>query len=289
MLSGQDVGPLPEGGRDGAAGAIPGAASLGAERHTVHGMATTGTGDPARTMALLWRHTAAPAGPRRGPRPGLDVDRIVAAAVALADAEGLAALSMRRVAAELGVAAMTLYTHVPGKGELVDLMLDSVTGELYPDGPAGGPWRDRVTAVARANRDLHARHPWLLQIGTGRPPLGPHVLAKYEHELRAVDGLGLTEVQMDLVVTLVNDVVRGTVGGLQDRVEAERDSARTEREWWEATAPYLDQVFDPARFPTVARVGPVAGAELQAAYDPERSFAFGLARLLDGIAALVVG
>lgn len=252
-------------------------------------MATTGTGDPARTMALLWRHTAAPPGPRRGPRPGLDVDRIVAAAIALADADGLAALSMRRVAAELGVAAMTLYTHVPGKGELVDLMVDSVTGELYPDGPVDGPWRQQVTAVARANWDLHARHPWLLQVGTGRPPLGPHVLAKYEHELRAVDGLGLTEVQMDLVVTLVNDVVRGTVGGLRDRVEAERDSARTEREWWEATAPYLDQVFDPVRFPTVARVGPVAGAELQAAYDPERSFAFGLARLLDGIAAMVVG
>lgn len=252
--------------------------------------AFTGTGDPARSMALLWRDRApaAPAAPRRGPRPGLDVDRVVAAAVALADAEGLAALSMRRVAAELGVAAMTLYTHVPGKGELVDLMLDEVLGELYPAGPAvGAGWRAALTAVARANWDLFVRHPWALHVATGRPPLGPNLMAKYECELRAVDGLGLSELQMDLLVRLVNDLVKGTVGGVQEKVSAERATGTTEREWWAATAPYLDRVFDPARFPTVARVGPVAGEALQAAYDPERSFAFGLDRLLDGIEVLV--
>jgi AcrR family transcriptional regulator len=251
-------------------------------------MATTGTGDPARTMALLWRDRGTPA-VRPGPRPGLDVDRVVAAAVALADAEGMAALSMRRVAAALGVAPMTLYTHVPGKGELTDLMVDAVTGELYPDGLPDGGWRERVTAVARANWDLHVRHPWLLEVGTGRPPLGPSVLAKYEQELRAVDGLGLTEVQMDLLVTLVNALVRGTVGGVGDRVGARAASGVTERQWWEATAPHLERVFDPARYPTVARVGPVAGAELGAAYDPAASFTFGLARLLDGMAAMIVG
>ena len=247
----------------------------------------TGTGDPARSLALLWR--TADRAPRRGPRPGLDVDRVVAAAVALADAEGLAALSMRRVAAELGVAAMTLYTHVPGKGELVDLMLDGVLGELYADGPVTGDWRQRLTAVARANWDLFVRHPWAVRIGAGRPPLGPGVLAKYEQELRAVDGLGLTEVQMDLVVTLVNGFVAGTVRGLHDRAGAERESGVTEQQWWEATAPYFARVFDADRYPTVARVGPVAGAELQAAYDPVRTFEFGLERLLDGIGVLIVG
>ena len=251
-------------------------------------MTTTGTGDPARTMALLWRDRSAP-GPRRGPRPGIDVDGIVAAAVALADAEGLAALTVRRVAAELGVAPMTLYTHVPGKGELTDLMVDAVTGELYPDGTPAGGWRERVTAVARANWDLHVRHPWLLEVGTGRPPLGPGVLARYEHELRAVDGLGLTELQMDLVVSSVDALVRGTVGGVGARARAEAASGVTEQQWWEATEPYVAQVFDPERYPTAARVGPVAGAELQAAHDPAASFAFGLARLLDGIAVLVVG
>ena len=247
----------------------------------------TGTGDPARSMALLWR-TGGEGGPRPGPRPGLDVDRVVAAAVGLADAEGLAALSMRRVAAELGVGTMTLYTHVPGKGELVDLMLDGVLGELYPDGevPAGS-WRDRLETVARANWQLFLRHPWAVHVATGRPPLGPGLMRKYELELRAVDGLGLDEVEMDLLVSLLNGFVRGSVGGVHERTAAERVTGITEEQWWRATEPYVTRVFDAERFPTAARVGPVAGAELQAAYAPERTFEFGLARLLDGIGVLV--
>ncbi len=253
----------------------------------------TGTGDPARSMALLWRgHSTELETPvRPGPRPGIDVDRIVAAAVSLADAEGLAAVSMRQVASRLGVGAMTLYTHVPGKGELVDLMLDHVLGEMYADAPGSpgteaGGWRERLTAVAQANWDLYARHPWALHLATGRPPLGPNLLAKYEHELRAVDGLGLSEVQMDLVVTLVTALVHGTASGLREKAEAERATGITELQWWEATAPYVDRVFDAERFPTVARVGPIAGEEL-GAFDPQRTFRFGLERLLDGIAVLV--
>jgi AcrR family transcriptional regulator len=253
----------------------------------------TGTGDPARSMALLWRRPAEDR-PRRGRRPSIDVDRIVAAAVGIADTEGLGALSMRRVAGALGVGAMTLYNHVPGKGELVDLMVDLVLGELYvaegtDGGTVAGPdgWRERLTAMARANWDLYLRHPWLLQVGTARPPLGPNLMAKYERELAAVDGLGLRAVEMDLVVTLVNGFVRGTVVGVQEKAEAELASGVSEDEWWKATEPYVAQVFDPERFPTVAWVGPAAGEELQAATDPYRSFDFGLARLLDGIGVLV--
>jgi AcrR family transcriptional regulator len=247
----------------------------------------TGTGDPARSMALLWR-AAGREQRRPGPRPGLDVDRIVAAAVALADRSGLAAVSMRTLAAELGVGAMTLYTHVPGKGELVDLMLDSVLDELYPadDALLADGWRDRLEAMARANWDLFLRHPWAVHLATGRPPLGPNLMRKYEVELRAVDGLGLSEVEMDLLVTLVNGFVRGSVSGVHEKADAERASGITEEQWWAATEPYVTEVFDAERFPTAARVGPVAGQEL-GAYDPERSFRFGLACLLDGIGVLV--
>ena len=247
----------------------------------------TGTGDPARSMALLWR-AAGREERRPGPRPGLDVDRIVTAAVALADRSGLAAVSMRTLAAELGVGAMTLYTHVPGKGELVDLMLDAVLDELYPadDALLAGGWRDRLEAMARANWDLFLRHPWAVHLATGRPPLGPNLMRKYEVELRAVDGLGLGEVEMDLLVTLVNGFVRGSVSGVHEKADAERASGITEEQWWAATEPYLAEVFDAERYPTAARVGPVAGQEL-GAYDPARSFEFGLARLLDGIGVLV--
>ncbi|MGY1741627.1 MULTISPECIES: TetR/AcrR family transcriptional regulator [unclassified Blastococcus] len=250
------------------------------------GVATesTGGGDPARTMALLWRDRAEPAR-RPGPRAGIDVDRIVAAAVELADREGLAAVTMRRLGTELGVGAMTLYTHVPGKNELVDLMYDAVLAEVYPAPPAGD-WRARLTAVARENWDLFVRHPWAATVGTGRPILGPNLMRKYDLELAAVDGLDLSEVDMELVITLVGALVRGSVAGLHELAAAQSSSGLTDEQWWAATEPHVDRVFDPERFPTAARVGPVAGPELGAG-DPARSFEFGLARLLDGIAVLI--
>jgi AcrR family transcriptional regulator len=246
-------------------------------------MATESTGDPARSMALLWR--TPPGSDRRpGPKPSLDVDRIVSAAVQLADAEGLAAVSMRRVAGDLGVATMNLYSHVPGKGELVDLMLDAVLGELYADEAVvtAGSWRARLETVARANWAAFRRHPWALHLATGRPPLGPHLLRKYELELRAVDGLGLSEVQMDLLVSLLNGFVRGTMSDGHGRATTEQGAGMTEGRWWTAMAPHAE------RFPTVARVGPVAGNDLQGASAPERSFEFGLERLLDGVGVLIL-
>ena len=237
----------------------------------------TGPRGAARSLALLWGTPESSAG-RRGPNTALDVGRIVSAALALADAEGLSAVSMRRVAAEVGVPTMTLYGSVPGKTELVDLMLDSVLRELYPDEGAAtsGNWRTRVEAVARANWGFLARHPWASHVATRRPASGPGAMRKYEIELRAVDGLGLSEVQMDLLVTLINGFVRGTAGAIPE--------TSIEQPWWAATGPHAD----PARFPTAARVGPLAGGEPQGAAGRERSFEFGLERLLDGIGVLIL-
>lgn len=232
----------------------------------------SGSGDVSRSLALLWRSSGSSAS-RRGPRTALDLDRLVTAAVRLADADGLAAVSMRRLAAEVGVPPMTLYGQVPGKRELVDLMLDAVLGELYPDerAPTLGNWRSRIEAVARANRELYLRHPWAL--AADQPPPGPNGMRKYEIELRAVDGMGLSEVQMDLLVALVNGFVRGAVPGVHVNV---------------AAGPYVAQVLDAERFPTAARVGPIADAELQGSAGGGRSFEFGLERLLDGIGVLML-
>src|SRR5262245_64029270 len=130
----------------------------------------TGKGNPQQSIDLLWG-TARP--PSRGPKPGLTTQQIVAAAIAVADAEGLAALSMRRVAEHLGVGAMSLYTYVPGKAELIDLMVDAVYGELPGSADVDGGWRERLEGVARANWALYRRHPWMLQVASVRPALGP--------------------------------------------------------------------------------------------------------------------
>ncbi|MFG1707603.1 TetR/AcrR family transcriptional regulator [Nonomuraea sp. M3C6] len=244
----------------------------------------SGKGDPARSLALLWRTSERAS--RKG-KPELSVDRIVRAAIEVADAEGLQALSMRRVAERLGVGTMSLYTYVPGKPELFDVMLDTVYGETdrpedVPDG-----WRARLEQIARENWHLYLRHPWLLQVAASRPVLGPNVTAKYDYELRAVDGIGLSDLEMDSVITLVTGFVHGAARGAVEAALAESQTGMTDQQWWAAHAPFLSRISDPSRFPTAARVGQAAGEALNAAYSPEHAFEFGLQRVLDGIEALV--
>ncbi|MEO3924075.1 TetR/AcrR family transcriptional regulator [Micromonosporaceae bacterium B7E4] len=244
----------------------------------------SGSGDPKRSMELLW---GVPDRPRRGPKPKLTVDRIVRAAIEIADREGLAGLSMRRVADDLGVTAMSLYTYVPGKAELIDVMLDTVHARTARPDDDQGDWRSRLERLARENWNRYRRHPWLLQVATSLPVLGPHSVAKYDRELTAVAGLGLTDIEMDLLVGLVADYVHGAVRGAVEAAQMRQRTGMTVQEWWERFAPLLAQVFDPERYPVAARVGAAAGAEHNAPADPARSFEFGLQRVLDGIEAFV--
>ncbi|EXG80570.1 TetR/AcrR family transcriptional regulator [Cryptosporangium arvum] len=241
-------------------------------------------GDPARTLALLWREPTQPSG--RGPKPTLSVDRVLAVGLAIADAEGLDAVTMRRVATELAVAPMTLYTYVPGKAELLDLMLDHVYATM-PRTPPGDGWRARVTAVASDNRDMYARHPWVATVSTSRPVLGPGLMAKYDHELSAFEGLGLDDVTIDAALTYVLGFVETCARAAADVRAARYESAMSDGEWWAANQPLLERVFDASRYPLAARVGSAAGAAHDGAYDPAHAYEFGLERVLDGLARLI--
>src|ERR1700744_2604797 len=119
----------------------------------------------ARSLARLWGAVAPDGPPRRGPKPKHSVEAVVQAAIALADAEGLEALSMRRVAEMLRLSPMSLYTYVPSKAELLDLMLDHVVGEIEEPKPGAGDWRAQVTQLARQRWLMAQRHPWILQVG----------------------------------------------------------------------------------------------------------------------------
>jgi AcrR family transcriptional regulator len=244
----------------------------------------SGAGDPARTLALLWR---VPAAGRRGPRPGLDVDRLVEAATDVADREGLPAVTMRRLAQRVGVAPMTLYTYVPGKAELLDLMLDAAYAAMPRTDTAARPWRERVAAVADENRALFTAHPWLPLVSTARPPLGPGQMAKYEHELGAFDGLGLPDVDRDAALAHLLAFVRAHARDAAEAAAGRRDSAVDDEQWWARHAPLLARVLDPAAYPTAARVGSAAGAAHGSAWDADHAWSFGLRLVLDGLAALV--
>lgn len=244
--------------------------------------AFTGGGDPRATLELLWGVRRRPT---RGPRPRLTVEQIAGQAIELADSEGLEALSMRRLAARLEVTVMSLYTYVPGKAELVDLMMDRVLGDPGPLPPGG--WRERLTAVARREWELSLAHPWLLQVSTARPALGPHALDWYERALGAVDGLGLSEVEMDLVVTVVTDYVHGAARSAVAAARIDQQTGVSDDEWWAAVEPVFTEVWPAGRYPVAERVGPVVGERHGARIPPETAFAFGLDRLLDGLAALL--
>ncbi len=245
----------------------------------------TSAGDPARTLALLWREPAAV--PARGPARGLTVDAVVVAATALADREGLTAVTMRRLAGELGVAAMTLYTYVPGKAELVDLMIDSAYQRLPLTDTYGLPWRARLTEVANENRALYRAHPWAAVVSTLRPPLGPGLMAKYEHELHALDGLGLSDVDRDDALTFLLSFVQAGARDTADARATQLGSVMNDDAWWAANAPLLARVLDQDAYPLAARVGTAAGAAHGSAHDPEDAYRFGLERVLDGLARLV--
>jgi AcrR family transcriptional regulator len=242
-----------------------------------------GVSDPARTLELLWGETPER---RRGPRPALTTGEIVAAAIALADAEGLEAVTMRRLADSLGVGAMALYTYVPGKSELLDLMLDAAYASM-PRTPHRGDWRARLTAVAHDNRELYRLHPWAATVSSSRPPLGPGLMAKYEHELTALEDAGLDDVETDAALTFLLDFVRSNALAARSAEQARERSGMTDEQWWEAHGPLLARVLDPEAYPTAARVGSAAGAAQGGAYSPEHAWEFGLARVLDGLAALI--
>jgi AcrR family transcriptional regulator len=241
-------------------------------------------GDPARALGLLWR---VPQARRRGPRQALSVDAVVAAAIRLADDRGITALTMRRVADAVGVAPMTLYTYVPGKAELLDLMLDSVYAGMPRSDTAELPWRERVTAVAEENRALFTTHPWAATISTSRPPLGPGQMAKYDHELGALEGLGLSDVELDAALAHLLAFVRAHARDTAAALAVRADSRMDDERWWALNAPLLARVLDAAAYPTAVRVGSAAGSAHGSAWDPDHAWAFGLATLLDGLAALV--
>jgi AcrR family transcriptional regulator len=211
---------------------------------------------------------------------------VVDAAIALADEEGVEALSMRKVAERLGIGAMSLYTYVESKSELIDLMIDRVVSELARPDRSALPWRERLEGMARDEYEHALRHPWMLHVDTSRPPLGPGISDRYEYQLSLIEGIGLTDLQMDAVLGLVAGFATASARTAIDSQRSATTSGQTDIEWWEANLPVLNRVMDGSRFPLSGRVGQAVGAEYEAVNSPGH-FEFGLARVLDGVEALL--
>ncbi|MFH9006755.1 TetR/AcrR family transcriptional regulator [Streptomyces afghaniensis] len=261
-----------------------GASGTGGKRSTggtgsTGGTETSGSGDIARTLELLWDTGRRPS---RGPKPTLTLDRIVEAAVQVADTEGLEGLSMRRVAAELGTGTMSLYRYVPGKGELLDLMLDRVQRPSEnPAAPGDGGWRAALETMARETLALYRRHPWLLQVNQSRPILGPSALDGMEKVLTRIRPMGLTDPELVSAIIMIDGYVVGAARTQLYQQEAERRTGLTDTEFWQAQVPVLEKVLASGRYPVMASLS-------EDTFGPDFDhFGFGLQRILDGLEVLV--
>ncbi|TQM25471.1 TetR/AcrR family transcriptional regulator [Nocardia bhagyanarayanae] len=228
-----------------------------------------------KSVELLWRLDQ-PGG--RGPKRGLTLDQILEAAIEVADAEGYAALSMNRVAQQLGFTAMSLYRYVDSKNTLVELLLDRVIGEP-PHIPPGTPWRTGLEYWARSEFEVVGRHPWWLDIPLKAPPMGPNNMAWLEAGLATLADTAVPEpVRLQLVMNLSLYVIgrRWAASNVVGGADGEQDFTAA-----------LRRVLDPQRFPAVL------SALAHSAFDQDdidwekADFEFGLARMLDGYESLV--
>jgi AcrR family transcriptional regulator len=244
-----------------------------------------GTGLPA-SLEAAWGVRGRPA---KGPKPGLSLERIVGAAVKVADADGLAAISMSRVAAELGASTMSLYRYVAAKDELLALMVDAA-GDPPPAPPAPGEgWREGLSRWAWAELRMHRRHPWVVRVPIGGPPATPNQVAWLEQGLRCLRDTGLAEGEKLSVILVLTGYVRNYAALEADLAEAAARSGAGAG----ATGPstmsdygrLLTRLIDAERFPALHAV--IAAGVLDEPDDLDAEFVFGLERVLDGIDALV--
>jgi AcrR family transcriptional regulator len=239
-----------------------------------------GPGIPA-SVAAVWGLRDQP---RKGPKPGLSVERIVEAAVHVAVSEGLAAVSMSRVAGELGSSAMSLYRYVASKDELVTLMVDAALGA--PTTPAEGEsgWRDGLSRWAWGYLAALRRHPWSLRVPISGPQATPNLTAWLEDGLTSLRGTGLSEPEKLSVMLLVSGYVRNSATVSADIEEAAAAAGATGQVMlsWGAA---LMQLTDAERFPALHAA--LGSGVFDHDDGPDDEFAFGLERVLDGIEALV--
>ncbi|MGY1745853.1 TetR/AcrR family transcriptional regulator [Blastococcus sp. SYSU D00695] len=236
-------------------------------------------------VALLWGRRPAP---RRGRAPGLTVEAITRAAIRVADAEGLAAVSMARVAAEVGSAPMSLYRYVASKDELLLLMSDVA----LDDPPAvlpGEDWRERLTAWAHAVLGMMRAHPWYREVPLTGPPVGPRNLAWFDRALGALRDVPLAEEDKVVVVTGLLPIVHGQARLAIDLAAGYRaDPASFGAGYATSLAALVDPVGYPALSQVVAAGVFGAGGPGGAPYDdfaPE--FAFALGCYFDGVAGFI--
>lgn len=230
-----------------------------------------------RAVALSWGVAEAP---QRGPKRELSVERIIDTAIAVADADGLAAVSMSRIASELGFTTMSLYRYVTGKDDVLALMQDAVCGVPIPaEDESAGDWRAGLRRWAMASIEVIQEHPWFPDIPISGVPLMPNNLAVLDWGLREMRPLPLSDAEKMSTALLLSSYARAVGVVERDVARSRRDDAPPRH--GEAFTAALAALVTPERFPDLAPL--VLSGAYSDGDDEQDDFAFGLERILDGI------
>ena len=222
--------------------------------------------------------------PRKGPKRGLNLEQIVVAAVSVAEADGLAAVSMNRVADELGASTMSLYRYVAAKDELLKLMADAAYGAPPPAPERGEDWRAGLADWARTYLARLRLHPWVIRIHISGPPITPNEVAWMEAGLNAMRATNMTEGEKISVIVLLSGFVRNRATLDADVDAAIQTAGSTPAEAMSSYGRLIAKLTDPQRFPAIRRV--IAAGVFDTIEEPDDQFGFGLARILDGVETL---
>jgi AcrR family transcriptional regulator len=236
-------------------------------------------------LDLLWGRR----GPgRRGPQRGLSVDDVVAAAIAVADAEGLEALSMARVAKEIGFTTMGLYRYVTSKDELLQLMWNASAQGAEELELTGDGWRARIRSWAVIQREMLGRHPWITQMPMAAPPLAPNSLAFVERGLEALDDTGLADRDKLRVIGLLSSYTLSEARMANDTARAARDATEADAAAAWSYEALLRELVQERAYPRLHRLAWTAEiGDGPSGFDEEQEFLFGVDTILDGIQALI--
>ncbi|WP_158602931.1 TetR/AcrR family transcriptional regulator [Jiangella rhizosphaerae] len=241
--------------------------------------------EPNRTLELLWGVQQPPS---RGPKPALSLRQIVDTAIAVADAEGVGAVSMRRVADELGFTTMSLYRYVPSKTDLLELMVEHAS-EVPDVPPELSGWRDKLRWWATDTAQIYQRRRWALDVPLNAPPMGPNQIKRMEQALAALDETGLSGGEMVGILVVLSGYVRGHAQLATTLADVESRTGASQQAWDTAYGRMLTEFVDPERHPTLARIVAEGGFENGQDEDEwlDEDFGFGLELVLDGIARYV--
>ena len=222
-----------------------------------------------------------PERPAYGPKPVYSRGQITEAAIRIADAEGLEAATMRRIAAEIGGGAMSLYRYVPSRDDLVELMADQIMGEIDVAGMPSGDWRTDLTRYADGLRAMWLRHPWIASVQRSLPSFGPCQLLLIERLMGVLDDVIPIDENLGLIAML-SGYIEGTVREEISSAKELRRSGLSESEWMARSHPYVAQLVKSGEYPMFTKI--VMQAR-QPHLSRDDQFRAGLQRVLDYIAA----